>query len=117
MPTLTQTQFQAAFAHGAIESVGLVPNGPRFSVKFVTRTGVATLVQARGTAPRLFGTTDSALKLLHKLGVNRIVLDKLEEWTPEQAALQKRTRPDRAQALTRARPLQMTSGKRSDRPN
>jgi hypothetical protein len=102
MQTLTQTQFQAAFAHGAIESVGLVPSGPRFSVKFVTRTGEATLVQARGAVPRLFGTTDSALKLLHKLGVNRIVLDKLDEWQPEQAALQKRTRPDRAQALTRA---------------
>lgn len=102
MQTLTQTQFQAAFAHGAIESVGLVPIGPRFAVEFVTRTGMATLVQARGAAPRLFGTTDSALKLLHKLGVRRIVLDKLDEWQPEQAALQKRSRPDRAQALSRA---------------
>ncbi|MDO9160297.1 MAG: hypothetical protein Q8S32_09485 [Burkholderiaceae bacterium] len=102
MQTLTQTQFQAAFAHGAIESVGLVPIGPRFAVEFVTRTGMATLVQARGATPRLFGTTDSALKLLHKLGVRRIVLDKLDEWQPEQAALQKRSRPDRAQALSRA---------------
>lgn len=102
MQTLTQTQFQAAFAHGAIESVGLVPSGARFAVEFVTRTGMATLVQARGAAPRLFGTTDSALKLLHKLGVRRIVLDKLDEWQPEQAALQKRSRPDRAQALSRA---------------
>lgn len=102
MQTLTQTQFQAAFAHGAIESVGLVPIGPRFAVEFVTRTGMATLVQARGAVPRLFGTTDSALKLLHKLGVRRIVLDKLDEWQPEQAALQKRSRPDRAQALSRA---------------
>lgn len=102
MQTLTQTQFQAAFAHGAIESVGLVPMGSRFAVKLVTRNGEATLVQARGIAPRLFGTTDSALKLLHKLGVNRIVLDKLDEWQPEQAALQKRSRPDRALALSRA---------------
>lgn len=102
MQTLTQTQFQAAFAHGAIESVGLVPSGSRFAVKLVTRTGEATLVQARGSAPRLFGTTDSAMKLLHKLGVQRIVLDRLDEWQPEQAALQKRARPDRAQALTRA---------------
>ncbi|MDP3131545.1 MAG: hypothetical protein Q8M78_01245, partial [Burkholderiaceae bacterium] len=84
------------------ESVGLVPIGPRFAVEFVTRTGMATLVQARGATPRLFGTTDSALKLLHKLGVRRIVLDKLDEWQPEQAALQKRSRPDRAQALSRA---------------
>jgi hypothetical protein len=52
--------------------------------------------------PRLFGTTDSALKLLHKMGVQRIVLDHLDQWQPEQAALQKRSRPDRAQALTRA---------------
>ena len=102
MHTLTQTQFQAAFAHGAIESVGLVPSGARFSVKFVTLAGEATLVQARGALPRLFGTTDSALKLLHKLGVHRIVLDKLDQWQPEQATLQKRSRPDRARALTRA---------------
>lgn len=102
MQFLTQAQFQAAFAHGAIESVGLVPSGSRFAVKLVTRTGEATLVQARAATPRLFGTTDSALKLLHKLGVHRIVLEKLDEWQPEQAALQKRSRPDRARALTRA---------------
>lgn len=62
---------------------------------------MATLVLARGAAPRLFGTTDSALKRLHKWGLRRIVLDKLDEWQPEQAALQKRSRPDRAQALSR----------------
>ena len=102
MLNLTQTQFQAALAHGAIESVALVPKGSRFCVKLVTRTGEALLVQARSAVPRLFGTTDSALKLLHKLGVQRIVLDHLDQWQPEQAVLQKRSRPDRAQALTRA---------------
>jgi len=83
---------EAAFAHGAIESVGLGPNGARFSVKFVTRTGEVTLVQARSAMPRLLGTTEGALKLLHRL----------DEWQPEQAILQKRSRPNRAQALTRA---------------
>ncbi len=102
MQTLTQIQFQAAFAHGAVQSVALEPVGSQFSVKFVTLTGEASLVQARGTQPRLFGTTDSALKLLHKLGVRRIVLEGLERWQPGQATEHKRSRPDRAQALTHA---------------
>jgi hypothetical protein len=102
MQTLTQAQFQAAFAHGAVQSVTLKPVGSQFAVRFVTLTGEASLVQARGTQPRLFGSTDSALKLLHKLGVRRIVLEGLERWQPEQAPEHKRSRPDRAQALTHA---------------
>ena len=101
MQTLTQSQFQAAFEHGAVQSVASEPVGARFTVKFLTLQGEAVLVQARKTEPRLFGTADSALKLLHKLGVRRIVLDRLEHWHPEQAALERRSRPDRAQALTR----------------
>lgn len=102
MQTLTQSQFQAAFAHGAVQSVALKPVGSQFAVQFVTLNGEASLVQARGAQPRLFGTTDSALKLLHKLGVRRIVLEELEKWQPEQATEHKRSRPDRAQALTHA---------------
>ena len=60
------------------------------------------LVQARKNEPRLFGTVDSALKVLHKLGVRRIVLERLDCWHPEQAGPRRRTRPDRAAALIRA---------------
>lgn len=102
MNTLTQAQFQTAFSHGAVQSVEIEPVGARFAVRLLTLTGHAMLVQARSTEPRLFGTVDSALKLLHKLGVRRIVLDRLEHWHPEQAEAQRRTRPDRAEALTRA---------------
>ena len=102
MQTLTQSQFQTAFDLGAVQSVEIEPSGARFAVKFLTQKGEAMLVQARNSEPRLFGTVDSALKLLHKLGVRRIVLDHLERWQPGQADAQRRTRPDRAQALTRA---------------
>lgn len=102
MQTLTQSQFQAAFEYGAVQAVEIEPAGARFAVKFITLKGDAMLVQARKAEPRLFGSVDSALKLLHGLGVRRIVLDKLEHWHPEQAPLQRRSRPDRAQALTRA---------------
>ena len=102
MQNLTQSQFQAAFEHGAVQSVEIEPSGSRFAVKFVTLKGDAMLVQARKSEPRLFGTVDSALKLLHKLGVRRIVLARLERWQPEQARLERRTRPDRAEALNRA---------------
>lgn len=102
MQNLTQAQFQTAFALGAVQSVEIQPQGAQFAVKFLTLTGDAVLVQARKTQPRLFGTVDSALKVLHKLGVRRIVLDHLEQWHPETVVLTRRMRPDRAEALTRA---------------
>jgi len=102
MQTLSQSEFQVAFEHGAVQSVEIEPSGSRFAVKFLTLSGAAMLVQTRKSEPRLFGTVDGALKLLHKLGVRRIVLDRLEQWQPEQAKLVRRSRPDRAQALTRA---------------
>jgi hypothetical protein len=102
MHTLTQSQFQAAFKHGAVQSVEIEPLGARFAVKFLTLNGDATLVQARKSEPRLFGTVDSALRVLHKLGVRRIVLDRLEQWHPDQPEQARRTRPDRAEALKHA---------------
>ena len=102
MQTLTQSQFQTALLHGAVRSVQIEPDGAQFSVRLLTRTGDAMLVQARKAEPRLFGTVDSAIKLLHKLGVQRIALEGLDRWRPEQATAQRRRRPDRAQALTRA---------------
>jgi hypothetical protein len=102
MQALTQSQFQTAFTHGAVQSVEIEPSGSRFAVKFLTLNGKAMLVQARKTEPRLFGTVDSAMKLLHKLGVRRIVLERLEQWHPEQSDGPRRSRPDRAEALTRA---------------
>ena len=102
MQSLTQAQFQTAFEHGAVQSVEIEPSGARFAVKFLTLKGDAMLVQARKSEPRLFGTVDSALKLLHKLGVRRIVLEHLERWEPQAAELTRRPRPDRAAALTRA---------------
>lgn len=102
MQNLTQSQFQTAFALGAVQSVEIQPQGAQFAVKFLTLKGDALLVQARKAEPRLFGTVDSALKMLHKLGVRRIVLDHLELWHPEAAGLTRRIRPDRAEALTRA---------------
>jgi hypothetical protein len=102
MQNLTQSQFQTAFAHGAVQSVEIEPSGSRFAVKFLTLSGHAMLVQARKTEPRLFGTVDSALKVLHKIGVRRVVLERLENWRPEQALLVRRVRPDRAEALTRS---------------
>ncbi|MGB4117852.1 MAG: hypothetical protein WBK51_15035 [Polaromonas sp.] len=101
MQNLTQSQFQIAFALGAVQSVEIQPQGAQFAVRFLTLKGDAVLVQARKSQPRLFGTVDSALKMLHKLGVRRIVLDHLEQWHPE-AESARRVRPDRAAALTRA---------------
>ena len=87
MDTLTQSQFQAAFDHGAVKGVTIEPVGAQFAVKVVTLKGEAMLVVAGRAEPRLFSTVDSAVRLLHKLGVRRIVLDRLERWHPGQAAL------------------------------
>lgn len=102
MHTLTQSEFQAAFEHGAVQSVEIEPLGGRFAVKLLTLRGEAMLVQARKTELRLFRTVDSALKLLHKLGVRRIVLERLERWQPQESGLGRGRRPDRADALNRA---------------
>lgn len=102
MQSLSQSQFQVAFEHGAVQSVQIEPCGAQFAVRLMTLTGEAMLVQARKAEPRLFGTLDSAFKLLHKLGVRRIVLERVERGQPEQATLAKRKRPDRAAALNRA---------------
>jgi formylglycine-generating enzyme required for sulfatase activity len=102
MHILSQAQFQSAFEHGAVRSVEIEPHGSQFAVKALTLTGEAMLVQARKAEPRLFGTLDSALKLLHKLGVRRIAVERLENWRPEQAADHRRSRPDRSVALNHA---------------
>jgi hypothetical protein len=102
MSTLSQAQFQSAFQLGAVQSVEIEPVGAQFAVKFLTPNGAATLVRARQSEPRLFGSVDSAMRLLHRLGVRRIVLEHLEQWHPEQATATRRSRPDRAAALTHA---------------
>ena len=102
MSTLTQTQFQSAFQLGAVQAVEIEPVGAQFAVKFLTSAGDAMLVHARQSEPRLFGSIDSAMRLLHRLGVHRIVLERLEQWQPDQTAVTRRSRPDRAAALTHA---------------
>lgn len=102
MSNLSQAQFQSAFQLGAVQSVQIEPVGAQFAVRFLTPAGDATLVRSRQSEPRLFGSVDSALRLLHRLGVRRIVLDRLEQWQPDQAAATRRARPDRAAALTQA---------------
>ena len=102
MTHLSQAQFQSALHLGAVQSVGIEPVGAQFAVKFLTLNGEAVLVRARQSEPRLFGSVDSAMRLLHRLGVRRIVLDHLEQWQPDQALATRRTRPDRAAALSQA---------------
>jgi hypothetical protein len=62
MQSLSQSEFQVAFEHGAVQSVEIEPSGSRFAVKFLTLSGAAMLVQTRKSEPRLFGTVDGALK-------------------------------------------------------
>lgn len=102
MATLSQAQFQSAFLLGSVQSVEIEPVGAQFAVKVVTPKGNAVLVRSRQSEPRLFGSIDTAMRLLHRLGVRRIVLDHLEQWQPERAVVTRRSRPDRAAALTQA---------------
>jgi len=60
------------------------------------------LVQARKTEPRLFGTVDSAMKLLHQAGVRRIVLERLEQCTPSNRMCRVEVGLTVLKALTRA---------------
>ena len=73
MQSLSQAQLQTALSLGAVRSVQIQPEGAQFAVRLLTRTGDAVLVQARKPEPRLFGSLDSAVRLLRKLGVTAIM--------------------------------------------
>ncbi|TAN50608.1 MAG: hypothetical protein EPN21_08580 [Methylococcaceae bacterium] len=100
MKQLDFSQARTAVEVGGILSVNLRPSGPRFFIEFETRIGTAVLVRSNGKTPRPF-TPQRAFETIRELGLDGGRFS-LAQWRPEETELEKKARPDRAQALREA---------------
>ena len=82
-------------------SVTLHTQGATFYVQAETRRGDATLITERGKSPRGFANPIKALALLRELGIRESRVETVD-WRSEDAEMDKRTRPDRAESMQRA---------------
>jgi hypothetical protein len=98
MHKLTLNQFRTTLDTGGVLSVSLVAHGGVFQVHAETRRGEAVLTKARGQSLRTFRNVTKALGLLRDLGIREARVD-TREWRPEEADLEKVSRPDSAAKL------------------
>ena len=82
-------------------SVTLRAQSAKFYVQAETRRGDATLTTGRGKSPRGFANPIKALALLRELGIRESRVE-TTDWRPEEAEMDKRTRPDQAESMQRA---------------
>ena len=101
MHQLTLEQFRTTAATGAVLSVTLRAQGAKFYVQAETRRGDATLITERSKTPRGFANPIKALALLRELGIWESRVE-TTDWRPEEAEMDKRARPDRAESMQRA---------------
>jgi hypothetical protein len=103
MRQLTLEQFRATHDSGGVLSVTLMADGPGFEVQIETRRGgVATLVKTRDkTTTRRFIDPRKALLLLRDVGIHEARIDG-QQWRPDEQALERKPRPDRAEAMKAA---------------
>jgi hypothetical protein len=99
MKTLDVSQATAAAHAGGVLSAILKAEGGSFFVELETRTaGVAVLVTSNNRRPRAFRNPIKALEVIRELGLQTGRFS-LEAWRPGEAAFERPSRPDRAQAL------------------
>ena len=98
MHQLTLDQFRISAETGAVLSVTIRAQGAKFRIEAETRRGDATLITKREKTPREFANPIKAFSLLRELGIREYRVD-AKDWRPEELAIDRRTRPDRAEAL------------------
>ncbi len=102
MQFLTLEQFRATQDSGGVLSVTLMADGPGFEVQIETRRGLATLVKTRDKAStRRFVDPRKALMLLREVGIHEARIAG-QQWRPDEQALERKPRPDRAEAMKAA---------------
>lgn len=105
MQLLTLEQLRATQQAGGVLMVTLHGDGATFVIHIQTRRGLAMLVKARKarTEPevRRFADPRKALLLLRDLGIVEARIDS-QQWRPEDQALERVSRPDRAAHLKAA---------------
>ena len=98
--TFSLEQLKAATLAGGVTGVTLHADGAAFVINVQTQRGLAIMVTSR-RQPRRFSDPRKALQVLRGIGLTECRVD-TAEWRPEEAALEKISRPDRSQALKAA---------------
>jgi hypothetical protein len=101
MQSMTLEQLRATVNAGGVVGVTLKGQGSGFFMEIATRSGQpCSLVKARSTEPRRFGSPNSALIVLRDLGISVAQID-ATDWNPEQKEVTQ-NRESRAQAMHEA---------------
>lgn len=102
MQYLTLEQFRSTNDAGGVLSVTLKAEGAGFEMQIETRRGPAKLVKSRDKgALRRFIDPRKALLLLRNLGIREARIDS-QKWRPEDHEMERKPRPDRAEAMKAA---------------
>jgi hypothetical protein len=100
--TLNLDQFRSAFRAGGFSSILLSASGGQFFVTALPRSGGSiTLATTHGNRPRAFRNPAKAIEVLHLMGAHRVEVD-TKAWSPAQASVEGRKRPDTAERQRRA---------------
>ena len=97
-PETFTSMFRISAETGAVLSVTIRALGAKFRIEAETRRGDATLITKREKTPREFANPIKAFSLLRELGIREYRVD-AKDWRPEEIGFDRRTRPDRADAL------------------
>jgi hypothetical protein len=99
MKTLDVSQATAAAQAGGVLNAVLRADGGQFFIELETRTaGTAVLVTSNNRRPRAFRNPIKALAVIRELGLQNGRFS-LEAWRPDEAELERASRPDRAEAM------------------
>ena len=99
---LTLDQFRSAFRAGGLRSISVMASGGQFFVTAQPRTGErVTLATTHGKKFRAFRNPIKAIAILHEMGARKMEVD-TSSWSPGQAELEGRKRPDTAERQRRA---------------
>lgn len=99
---LNLDQFRTAFRAGGFRSIVLTASGGQFFVTAQPRTGGSiTLATTHGNKLRTFRNPAKAIEVLHQMGAHKVEID-TSAWSPAQAAVEGRKRPDTAERQRRA---------------
>lgn len=103
MPTaLNLDQFRSAFRAGGLRSISVMASGGQFFVTAQPQVGErVTLATTHGRKARTFRNPGKAIQILHEMGAHRVEID-TSAWSPAQAEVEGRKRPDTSERQRRA---------------
>jgi hypothetical protein len=98
---LNLDQFRSTFLAGGLRSISLIASGGQFFITAQPRIGDRiTLATTHGNKLRAFRNPAKAIEILHQMGAHIVEVD-TSAWSPAQAELEGRKRPDTAERQRR----------------